>query len=86
MFMVKNSKKYSMYAFVLLVSVIVIARGYTATTIGTNVQSDGNFFLSGASSIVQFANGWRISQTQATTTQITVTDSGSNTVLIFDEN
>jgi hypothetical protein len=74
------------YLLLGIAGLFLISRVYASTTIGTNVQSDGNYLLSGAGSAVVFSNGWQITQTSATTSQITVKDSAGNAALIFDEN
>lgn len=79
-------KEHIAYFFLVLVGFFVLARVHAATSIGTDVQSDGNYVLSSSASSIVFANGWRFAQTTATTTQVTVTDSVGNTALIFDEN
>lgn len=80
------TREHILYSLVIIISIVVLVKGYSATTISTNVQSDGSFVLSSSTSAVEFANNWKFTQTTATTTQISVTDSGGETVLIFDEN
>lgn len=65
-----------------------------ATTIGSNIQTDGTLAVTGTSTFsatttvsgIGFANGWSLASTTATTSEITVYDSGHNSVLVFDEN
>jgi hypothetical protein len=59
---------------------------YASTTIGTDIETGGNFTLASSTSALIFGNNWSIDQTSATTSQITVEDSGGNPVLIFDQN
>lgn len=80
-------KEHIVYLIIILIGFyILISRSYSATIISADVQSDGNFILNNTNSALVFYNGWKLSQSSATTTQITVTDSSSNQVLIFDAN
>lgn len=63
-----------------------ITNSKAATIINDNIQSGGNLSLLGTASSILFGNSWKFSQTAAPGSQITVTDSANNTVLIFDEN
>ena len=79
-------KEHLVYFLIIAIGFYVLSKGYAATTIDNNVQSGGNFLLTSSTSSVIFANGWKIAQSSATTTQLQVTDSASNQVIIFDEN
>ena len=81
-----DRREHFVYFLIIAIGFFVLIKARAATSIGTNVQSDGNFLLNTQSSIIQFANGWRISQTTATTSQVNVLDSASSSVLIFVEN
>lgn len=80
-------KEHIVYLIIILIGFyILISRSYSATIISADVQSDGNFILNNTNSALVFYNGWKLSQSSATTTQVTVTDSSNNQVLIFDAN
>lgn len=82
-----DRREHLVYFLIILVALGILAtRSYGATTISTDVQSDGNYVLNSTSGMIQFANGWKLSQTTATTSQISLTDSASSSVVIFDEN
>jgi len=99
-----KSKKWKEKISITTVSVVAglfIAFGasYAATTISTNIQTDGTLSVTGTSTFtgastfsatttisgLVFGNGWSLASTTATTSEITVYDSGANPVLIFDE-
>lgn len=85
---------------VLAAGFVVFATGYASTTINSNIQTGGTLTVSGttslsgdlslaASSSLQFANGWKMNQTTATSstsTEVTIFNPSSQSVLIFDEN
>ena len=80
-------KEHAVYFLIIAVAfAFLIVKTYSATTIGANVQSDGNFLLNNPASSIIFANGWKMYQTAAPSSQIVVTDSALQPVLIFDEN
>lgn len=79
-------KEHAVYFLLIVIGFYVLSRGYGASTIGNDVQSDGNFLLSSATSSIVFSNGWKFLQSSATTTEVSVKDSANNTVLIFDAN
>ncbi len=80
-------KEHIVYFLIVLIGFyFVMTRSYSATTISSDVQSDGNFTLNSANSSLVFFNGWKFLQNNATTTQVTVTDATNNPVLIFDAN
>lgn len=81
-----DRREHFVYFLIIAVGFFVLIKAYGATSIGTNVQSDGSFLLSSSTSTLQFSNGWKMSQTSATTSQVSVTDSLNAPVLIFDEN
>lgn len=82
----KDLKEHGVYLLLILVGFVFLAKTYAASTIGTNIQSDGNFILNSSTSTISFANGWKILQSNATTTEVRVTDSGDAAVIVFDEN
>lgn len=71
---------------VLLSGLVIFATGSAASIISTNVQTDGNVSLTSATSSIMFANGWTMSQTAATTTEITLSNASGTAVVIFDDN
>ena len=74
------------FALLIVTGFYALTQIQAATTIDTNVQTAGNLSLTNSASSIIFANGWKFSQSTATTTQVNVTDTGNNSVIIFDEN
>lgn len=73
----------------LVAGLVVFATGYAATTISTNISTGGTLSVTGNATLsgsLIFGNSWTIASSTATTTQITVSDSSGNPVLILDEN